>query len=41
MTIDQKEGVIIDSTRSMREVSQRIENVAELFAKGYEIYRKK
>ena len=37
---EKKEAIIIDSTRSTGKVSQRIENVDELFAKGYEIYRK-
>ena len=36
-----KEVIIIDATRSTGKVSQRTENVAELFAKGYEIYRRK
>ena len=36
-----REAVIIDATRSTGKVSQRLENVAELFAKGYRIYRKK
>lgn len=36
-----KDAVIIDATRSTGKVSKRIENVAELFAKGYRIYRKK
>lgn len=35
-----REVVIIDATRSTGKVSQRTENVAELFAKGYAIYRK-
>ena len=39
--IDKKEVLIIDSTRSTGKVSQRIENVVELFVKGYKIYRKK
>lgn len=38
---EKKEVIIIDSTRSTGKVSQRKENVAELFAKGYVIYRKK
>ena len=38
---EKKEVIIIDATRSTGKVSQRKENVAELFAKGYEIYRKK
>ena len=38
---EKKEVIIIDATRSTGKVSQRIENVAELFRKGYEIYRKK
>lgn len=37
---EKKEAIIIDSTRSTGKVSQRIENVDALFAKGYEIYRK-
>ncbi len=39
--VEKKEIVIIDSTRSTGKVSQRKVNVAELFASGYEIYRKK
>lgn len=35
------EAIIIDSTRSTGKVSQRRVNIAELFAKGYRIYRKK
>ena len=35
-----REVVIVDATRSTGKVSQRTENVAELFAKGYAIYRK-
>ena len=35
-----REVVIIDATRSTGKISQRTENVAELFAKGYAIYRK-
>ena len=38
---EKREVIIIDATRSTGKVSQRKENVAELFAKGYEIYRKK
>lgn len=38
---EKEEVIIIDSTRSTGKVSQRKENVAELFAEGYEIYRKK
>ena len=38
---EKTEVVIIDSTRSTGKVSQRIENVAELFSKGYVIYRKR
>ena len=38
---DRREVVIIDATRSTGKVSQRTENVAELFAKGYAIYRRK
>ncbi len=37
---DKREVVIIDAARSTGKVSQRTENVAELFAKGYAIYRK-
>lgn len=37
---EKKKAIIIDSTRSTGKVSQRIENVDELFTKGYEIYRK-
>lgn len=39
--VEKKEIIIIDSTRSTGKVSQRKVNVAELFASGYEIYRKK
>lgn len=35
------EVIIIDATRSTGKVSQRKENVAELFGKGYQIYRRK
>lgn len=35
------EAVIVDATRSTGKVSERTVNVAELFAKGYKIYRKK
>ena len=35
------EVIIIDATRSTGKVSQRTENVAQLFEKGYKIYRKK
>lgn len=38
---EKKEVIIIDSTRGTGKVSQRKEIVAELFAKGYKIYRKK
>lgn len=38
---EKKEVIIIDSTRSTGKVSQRKENVAELFSEGYVIYRKK
>lgn len=38
---EKKEAIIIDSTRSTGKVSQRIEDVAALFANGYAIYRKK
>ena len=37
---DRREAIIIDATRSTGKVSQRMENVAELFAKGYLIFRK-
>lgn len=37
---EKEEVIIIDSTRSTGKVSQRKENVAELFSKGYEIYRR-
>ena len=37
---DKREVVIIDATRSTGKVSQRTENMAELLAKGYAIYRK-
>ncbi|MBQ9768146.1 MAG: hypothetical protein IJW37_08600 [Lachnospiraceae bacterium] len=38
---EEKERVkIVDSTRSTGKVSVREEKVSELFAKGYEIYRK-
>ena len=33
--------IIIDATRSTGKVSQRTENVAQLFATGYQMYRKK
>ncbi|WP_288683018.1 hypothetical protein [uncultured Eubacterium sp.] len=36
-----KVAIIIDATRSTGKVSVRQENVEELFAKGYKIYRKK
>lgn len=39
-TADKTEVIIIDATRSTGKVSQRTENVAELFEKGYKIYRK-
>lgn len=35
------EAIIIDSTRSTGKVSQRRVNIAELFANGYQIFRKK
>lgn len=38
---EKKKAMIIDSTRSTGKVSQRIEDVAALFANGYAIYRKK
>ena len=38
---EKTEVIIIDSTRSIGKVSQRKVNVAELFANGYKIYRKK
>ena len=34
---EKREVIIIDATRSTGKVSQRKENVPELFAKGYEI----
>lgn len=37
---EKEEVIIIDSTRSTGKVSQRQVNVADLFSKGYEIYRK-
>jgi hypothetical protein len=37
---EKSEVIIIDATRSTGKVSQRIENVAQLFEKGYKIYRK-
>ena len=37
---DKREVIIIDSTRSTGKVSERKENVVELFEKGYKIYRK-
>lgn len=37
---EKSEVFIIDSTRSTGKVSQRTENVAQLFEKGYKIYRK-
>lgn len=39
-TIEEFEAIIIDATRSTGKVSQRTENVAELFAKGYLIFRR-
>lgn len=38
---EKTEVIIIDSTRSTGKVSQRKENVMDLFNKGYQIYRKK
>ena len=38
---EKSEVRIIDATRSTGKVSQRTENVAHLFEKGYKIYRKK
>lgn len=35
---EKKEAIIIDATRSTGKVSQRQENIAELFNKGYKIY---
>ena len=37
---EKSEIIIIDATRSTGKVSQRIENVAQLFENGYKIYRK-
>ena len=37
---EMKEVTIIDATRSTGKVSQRTENVLQLFKKGYKIYRK-
>ncbi|MBP3579184.1 MAG: hypothetical protein J6K15_13825 [Lachnospiraceae bacterium] len=37
---EKSEVIIIDATRSTGKVSVRIENVAQLFEKGYQIYRK-
>ena len=37
---EKTEVIIIDSTRSTGKVSVRTENVAQLFEKGYQIYRK-
>ena len=37
---EKTEAIIIDSTRSTGKVSTRKENIAELFNKGYKIYRK-
>ena len=37
---EKTEVIIIDATRSTGKVSVRIENVAQLFEKGYQIYRK-
>ena len=37
---ERTEVIIIDATRSTGKVSQRIENVAQLFENGYQIYRK-
>ena len=38
---EKSEVIIIDATRSTGKVSQRIENVAQLFEKGYKIKRDK
>jgi len=38
---EKTEVLIIDATRSTGKVSVRTENVAQLFEKGYQIYRKK
>ena len=38
---EKSEVIIIDATRSTGKVSVRTENVAQLFEKGYKIYRKK
>ena len=38
---EKSEVIIIDATRSTGKVSVRTENVAQLFEKGYQIYRKK
>lgn len=38
---EKTEVIIIDATRSTGKVSVRTENVAQLFEKGYQIYRKK
>ncbi len=38
---EKTEVIIIDATRSTGKVSVRTENVAQLFKKGYKIYRKK
>lgn len=38
---EKKEAIIIDATRTFGKVLERTVNVAELFADGYEIYRKK
>ena len=37
---EKSEVIIIDATRSTGKVSVRIKNVAQLFEKGYQIYRK-
>ncbi len=37
---EKKEVIIIDATRSTGKVSQRKQNMGELFAKGYKIYRR-
>lgn len=38
---EKTEVIIIDATRSTGKVSQRIENKAQIFENGYQIYRKK
>ena len=41
VNVEKSEVIIIDATRSTGKVSVRTENVEQLFATGYQIYRKK